>query len=134
MMVELENESQLNYLLPGVYQTDIKSMFKQTVFGFTDDEIVVYNDHMPDSSNLGKYIYKIHAKLKYSDIIVVLVETLKGKKDLIYKKKIQFVAEDQTKSLILFVNKDGDKRMKGLKKLLKNKKLKIEKRTVVVDL
>lgn len=134
MGIEIEERSKLIYLIPGVYQEDLKTLFHQVIFGLTDEGVVVYNDQLPDASSAGSYVYKIHAKLQYSDIMLVRIEDLKGKKDLIYQKKILFVADDQNNSLALYVKKEDYKYIKGLEKHLRSRKIDIKHRKTKVEL
>ena len=134
MAINLEEKEKLITLLPGVFQEDIKSMFYNAMLGLTEEGVVVYNDQLPDNSSQGVYFFKIRAKLDYSDIILMLIEEIKGVKGLIYKKKISFVAHDQDKSLIYFISKDGEKFLGKIVKEIKNRKIKIQKRKTKVEM
>lgn len=134
MAIELEARDELIAVIPGVYQEDIHSLFHQAVVGLTDDGIVIYNDQLPDSSSAGVYIYNIKAKLAFTDFELVVFDELKGKKDLIYKKKLGFIAKNQDNSIIFFVGKEGYKYINRFLKEIKKRKIHIVRRKTKVEL
>lgn len=134
MTIELEGKENLLCLVPGIYQEDIRSLYHQGVLGIMDDKVVLYNDLMPDSSVGGNYVYKIKAELPLSEVMIVLIEELKGVKKLIYNKRIHFVAKNQEQSIFFCIQPKAVKKyLKRMLKVLKAKKIDTDERTQVFE-
>ena len=82
MKVQIEQFDKIKALLPGLFQFEKNGFFSQAELAITEEELLIYDDHSPDTIEGDVYGYKIKVRYPLSSVNILANEKIIKNNDL----------------------------------------------------
>ena len=133
MEVYLENQKEIICLMPCLHQFEENGLFTQSVVGFTDSELVFYNDYKPDQQILNKgYVYHVKQRMPLKEIKSIADEKIDSFQ-LSYVNRLHVICNDISSSFYIYYFKKDKKMIKVFLNALMNRGYKVTKTLVKIN-
>ena len=130
MKLSLDEYNKVKAMIPGLFQYEPNALFTQTALAITDDDLVFYDDSMPNDKKEGTYHYAIKKRVNLEEVLMVLDEKIIKNPQLSEFGRFTFVEEKQEDCLEFYYFLRDKKQVVSFIKELRAQGLKVKKRKV----